>query len=92
MRDAPPAETIHRLAALRKAGRPITTAVVPEADHGIYEFEGTGQAQRSSRITHSHGAAIPGYGASAGRDLMTQAGCRSGSIKAATYLAAHQSP
>lgn len=38
-RDAPPGETSRRLAALRKAGRPITTVVFANADHGMYEFE-----------------------------------------------------
>ncbi|MDT7812419.1 MAG: uncharacterized protein QOJ42_2335 [Acidobacteriaceae bacterium] len=47
-RDAPPAETIRRLAALRKAGRPITTVVFPEADHGMYEFETLPDGERIS--------------------------------------------
>jgi uncharacterized protein len=38
-RDAPPGETIRRLTALRKAGRPISAVVFPDADHGMYEFE-----------------------------------------------------
>lgn len=38
-RDAPPMETLRRLATLQNAGRPITTAVFPNADHGMYEFE-----------------------------------------------------
>jgi uncharacterized protein len=38
-RDAPPGETLRRLAMLQNAGRPITTAVFPNADHGMYEFE-----------------------------------------------------
>jgi pimeloyl-ACP methyl ester carboxylesterase len=47
-RDAPPAETIRRLAALRKAGRPITTAVFADADHGMYEFETLPDGERLS--------------------------------------------
>jgi uncharacterized protein len=47
-RDAPPAETIRRLAALRKAGRPITTVVFPNADHGMYEFETLPDGERVS--------------------------------------------
>lgn len=47
-RDAPPGETIRRLAALRKAGRPITTAVFPDADHGMYEFETLPDGERLS--------------------------------------------
>lgn len=47
-RDAPPGETIHRLATLRKAGRPITTAVFPNADHGMYEFETLPDGERVS--------------------------------------------
>jgi uncharacterized protein len=37
--DAPSAETIKRLSELQKAGHPITMAVFPRAEHGIYEFE-----------------------------------------------------
>ena len=47
-RDAPSAETIRRLAALRKAGRPITTVVFPDADHGMYEFETLPDGERVS--------------------------------------------
>jgi pimeloyl-ACP methyl ester carboxylesterase len=38
-RDAPSAETVKRLRNLQQAGRPITLAVFPDAEHGIYEFE-----------------------------------------------------
>lgn len=37
--DAPSVETGKRLLALQQAGRPITLAVYPDAEHGIYEFE-----------------------------------------------------
>jgi pimeloyl-ACP methyl ester carboxylesterase len=37
--DAPSAETVRRLSRLKADGRPITAAVYPDADHGIYEFE-----------------------------------------------------
>jgi len=47
-RDAPPAETIRRLAALRKAGRLISTVVFPDADHGMYEFETFPDGERVS--------------------------------------------
>src|SRR5207344_3134865 len=47
-RDAPSGETIRRLAALRKAGRPITTVVFPGADHGMYEFETRPNGERVS--------------------------------------------
>jgi pimeloyl-ACP methyl ester carboxylesterase len=36
--DAPSGETSRRLRALQKTGRPITLAVFPHAEHGIYEF------------------------------------------------------
>lgn len=47
-RDAPPGETSRRLATLRSAGRPITTAVFPNADHGMYEFETRPDGERVS--------------------------------------------
>lgn len=47
-RDAPPRETIRRLAGLRDAGRPITTVVFPNADHGMYEFETSADGERLS--------------------------------------------
>jgi uncharacterized protein len=37
--DAPSAETVKRLRALQETGHPITLAVFPHAEHGIYEFE-----------------------------------------------------
>ncbi|HET7222295.1 MAG TPA: alpha/beta hydrolase [Rhodanobacteraceae bacterium] len=37
--DAPSAETIKRLRGLQQASRPITLAVYPHAQHGIYQFE-----------------------------------------------------
>ena len=47
-RDAPPMETLRRLDALSKAGRPITAAVFPGADHGMYEFETQADGERVS--------------------------------------------
>ncbi len=38
-RDAPSAETARRLRELIDRGKPITLAVFPHAQHGIYEFE-----------------------------------------------------
>jgi pimeloyl-ACP methyl ester carboxylesterase len=37
--DAPSAETERRLRALQSQGKPITVAVFPNTEHGIYEFE-----------------------------------------------------
>jgi len=37
--DAPSAETAARLKALAASGSPITTAMFPGAEHGIYEYE-----------------------------------------------------
>ena len=37
--DAPSAETERRLRALQAEGKPITIAVFPNTEHGIYEFE-----------------------------------------------------
>jgi pimeloyl-ACP methyl ester carboxylesterase len=47
-RDAPPRQTLRRLAALRSAGRPIATVVFPGADHGMYEFETGADGERVS--------------------------------------------
>jgi uncharacterized protein len=47
-RDAPPGETIRRLASLRDAGRPITAVVFADADHGMYEFETLADGDRVS--------------------------------------------
>lgn len=47
-RDAPPRETLRRLTALKNAGRPITTAVFANADHGMYEFETLPDGERVS--------------------------------------------
>jgi Dipeptidyl aminopeptidases/acylaminoacyl-peptidases len=47
-RDAPPGETLRRLAALQRAGRPIVTAVFPRAEHGMYEFETAPDGERLS--------------------------------------------
>lgn len=38
-RDAVPYETSRRLVKLRSAGRPITLAIYPDAEHGMTEFE-----------------------------------------------------
>jgi pimeloyl-ACP methyl ester carboxylesterase len=50
--DAPSAETIKRLRGLQETGHPITLAVFPHAEHGIYEFEtkpdGTREDTRNS--------------------------------------------
>jgi hypothetical protein len=47
-RDAPPRQTLRRLKALNKAGRPIAAAVFPDADHGMYEFETQADGERVS--------------------------------------------
>lgn len=47
-RDAPPGETLRRLSTLRNNGRPITTAVFANADHGMYEFETLADGERVS--------------------------------------------
>ncbi|MFP7722813.1 alpha/beta hydrolase family protein [Lysobacter sp. A3-1-A15] len=36
--EAPPAETLRRLAVLASEGKPITTVVFPDTEHGIAEF------------------------------------------------------
>jgi len=48
--EAPSAETARRLRALIALGRPITLALFPHADHGIYEYEtGTDGTRMSTR-------------------------------------------
>lgn len=37
--DAPSAETVRRLRALQARGKPVTVAVFPDTEHGIYEYE-----------------------------------------------------
>jgi uncharacterized protein len=44
--DAPSAETIKRLRRLQETGHPITLAVYPHAEHGIYEYETTADGER----------------------------------------------
>jgi hypothetical protein len=46
--DAPYAETARRLKALNAAGHPISVAVFPHAEHGIYEYETSPDGQRHS--------------------------------------------
>ena len=46
--DAPSAETARRLAQLRLAGRPITTAVWARTEHGIFEYETSADGERTS--------------------------------------------
>jgi len=44
--DAPSAETERRLRALQVKGKPITVAVFPRTEHGIYEYETTADGER----------------------------------------------
>ena len=46
--DAPSAETARRLRALSSTGHPISVAVFPHAEHGIYEYETAADGQRLS--------------------------------------------
>ena len=45
---APAPETSRRLAALAQSGKPITSAIFPRADHGIYEYEMGADGKRVS--------------------------------------------
>ncbi|WP_440225373.1 alpha/beta hydrolase family protein [Dokdonella sp. MW10] len=47
-RDAPPFETLRRLASLQREGRPITTVLFQEADHGLYDFAIDANGERVS--------------------------------------------
>jgi uncharacterized protein len=46
--DAPSAETARRLAQLRLAGHPISTALWPHTEHGIFEYETDTAGERTS--------------------------------------------
>ena len=46
--DAPSAETSRRLATLAADGAPITTAIFPNAEHGIYEYDTKADGSRVS--------------------------------------------
>jgi len=46
--DAPSAETARRIRGLTAAGRPITLAMYPDAEHGIYEYVTDAKGQRLS--------------------------------------------
>jgi hypothetical protein len=46
--EAPSAETDRRLHTLISAGRPITTALYPNSEHGMTEFETTPDGERVS--------------------------------------------
>ena len=46
--DAPSVETAQRLRGLIAQGRPITLAMFPHADHGIYEYETKPDGERVS--------------------------------------------
>ena len=46
--DAPSAETARRLAQLRLAGRPITTALWSHTEHGIFDYETAPDGERTS--------------------------------------------
>lgn len=45
--DAPSAETERRLRVLQARGKPITVAVFPHTEHGIYEYETTADGKRT---------------------------------------------
>ncbi|UJB18994.1 MULTISPECIES: alpha/beta hydrolase family protein [Lysobacter] len=49
--EAPPQETQKRLIVLGQAGRPITSVVFPQADHGILEFEKDAKGERQHTRT-----------------------------------------
>lgn len=49
--EAPSEETQKRLTELGRAGRPITSVVFPQADHGILEFEKDAKGERQHTRT-----------------------------------------
>ena len=46
--DAPPQETWRRLLALKRAGMPLSLAMLPRAEHGLYEYELNAKGERVS--------------------------------------------
>lgn len=60
--DAPSAETARRLTALQAAGRPITLAMVPHAEHGMTEYETGADGERvSTRFAPGYFAMMRDY-------------------------------
>lgn len=47
--DAPYAETYRRLRQLQEAGKPISIAIYPDVEHGLYAFEEVGGERLSTR-------------------------------------------
>jgi pimeloyl-ACP methyl ester carboxylesterase len=47
--DAPPGETLRRLRALRREGKPLSLVIYPRAEHGLYEYELTAGERLSTR-------------------------------------------
>jgi pimeloyl-ACP methyl ester carboxylesterase len=47
-RDAPSTETARRLRMLAAQGRPISVAIFPQTEHGIYEYEEQADGERLS--------------------------------------------
>jgi len=79
--DAPSAETALRLRGLIDHGKPITLAVFPHAEHGIYEYETTADGKRED-TRHADG-----YFAMM-RDFILQ-GRTSGAYGKSTIVTAH---
>lgn len=59
--DAPYLETYRRLLALRKQGRPISVAVYPHVEHGLYSFEVKGEERLSTRQPASLQSLLSGF-------------------------------
>lgn len=52
--DAPSGETLRRLATLQAQGLPVATAVFPQAEHGITEFEMKDGERVDTRYAHGY--------------------------------------
>jgi hypothetical protein len=60
--DAPSAETRRRLLALAAQGKPITVALFPHAQHGVYEFETKPDGERKiTRNSNGYFAMMADY-------------------------------
>ena len=72
--DAPIGETLRRLKTLADEGRPITTVVFPDTDHGLYEYETLADGNRvSTRNPDGYFQLMRDFAAGGGADVNADA-------------------